>query len=88
LVSDPSSHRCRAASPERLGRSCRPVHQPPRRAGAAAKIAHVWDASAVSALDAITAEYAKRGEEVGIVGLNRPSAELHGDLSGNLASGR
>jgi sulfate permease, SulP family len=49
--------------------------------------AHVWDASAVSALDAITAKYAKRGKEVEIVGLNRPSAELHGDLSGNLAAG-
>jgi sulfate permease, SulP family len=49
--------------------------------------AHVWDASAVSALDAITANYAKRGKEVEIVGRNLPSAELHDDLSGNLAKG-
>ncbi len=48
--------------------------------------AHVWDASTVAALDAITEKYAKRGKEVEIVGLNRPSAALHGELSGNLTS--
>jgi sulfate permease, SulP family len=48
--------------------------------------AHVWDASTVSALDAIEGKYAARGKTVEIVGLNRPSAELHGELSGNLTS--
>ncbi|MFC3492567.1 SulP family inorganic anion transporter [Glycomyces rhizosphaerae] len=49
--------------------------------------AHVWDASAVSSLDAIAEKYAKRGKEVEIVGLNRPSADLHGELSGILNAG-
>ncbi|MEV3937334.1 SulP family inorganic anion transporter [Glycomyces sp. NPDC049804] len=48
--------------------------------------AHVWDASTVAALDAITEKYAKRGKGVEIVGLNRASAELHGELSGNVSS--
>ncbi|GAB4004753.1 hypothetical protein GCM10029992_50670 [Glycomyces albus] len=48
--------------------------------------AHVWDASTVSALDAIEAKYAARGKTVEIVGLNRRSAALHGELSGNLTS--
>ncbi|WP_347177397.1 SulP family inorganic anion transporter [Glycomyces sp. L485] len=48
--------------------------------------AHVWDASAVSALDAIEEKYAARGKTVEIIGLNRPSADLHGELSGTLTS--
>ena len=48
--------------------------------------AHVWDASTVSALDAIEAKYTARGKTVEFVGLNRRSAKLHGDLSGNLTS--
>ncbi|GAA5142075.1 SulP family inorganic anion transporter [Nocardioides marinquilinus] len=47
---------------------------------------HVWDASTVAALDAITATYARRGKTVEIVGLNAASAERHGRLSGHLAS--
>jgi SulP family sulfate permease len=46
--------------------------------------AHVWDSSTVAALDAVTAKYAKRGKEVEIIGLNRPSARIHGELTGNL----
>ncbi|HEX2144980.1 MAG TPA: SulP family inorganic anion transporter [Glycomyces sp.] len=49
--------------------------------------AHVWDASAVSALDAVTGKYASRGKTVEIIGLNRPSAELHDELSGNFTGG-
>jgi SulP family sulfate permease len=48
--------------------------------------AHVWDASTVSALDAIEEKYTARGKTVEIVGLNRTSAKLHGKLSGNLTS--
>ncbi|MEU9047742.1 MULTISPECIES: SulP family inorganic anion transporter [unclassified Kitasatospora] len=48
--------------------------------------AHIWDASSVAALDAIETKYAQRGKSVEITGLNRPSADLHGTLSGELAS--
>jgi SulP family sulfate permease len=48
--------------------------------------AHVWDASTVAALDAITEKYTKRGKEVEIIGLSGRSAALHDELSGNLAS--
>nr|WSW70848.1 SulP family inorganic anion transporter [Streptomyces sp. NBC_00995] len=48
--------------------------------------AHVWDASSVAALDAIEAKYAQRGKTVEIIGLNDLSADLHGKLSGELAS--
>jgi len=47
--------------------------------------AHVWDASAVAALDAIAGHYARHGVEVTITGLDDVSAELHGTLSGQLA---
>ncbi|MFG2223334.1 SulP family inorganic anion transporter [Streptomyces sp. NPDC048644] len=46
--------------------------------------AHVWDASSVAALDAVTAKYRRRGKDVEIVGLNPPSAAMHGTLSGEL----
>ncbi|MEU1507876.1 SulP family inorganic anion transporter [Kitasatospora sp. NPDC005748] len=47
--------------------------------------AHIWDASSVAALDAVEARYAQRGKSVEITGLNRPSAEIHRSLSGELA---
>ncbi|TDD20457.1 SulP family inorganic anion transporter [Nonomuraea diastatica] len=46
--------------------------------------AHIWDASSVAALDAIETKYAARGKKVTIVGLNQPSAHLHGTLAGQL----
>ncbi|MEV6712584.1 SulP family inorganic anion transporter [Lentzea sp. NPDC051208] len=46
--------------------------------------AHVWDASSVAALDAITTKYAARGKTVEIIGLNEHSAKMHGALSGEL----
>ncbi|HET6286721.1 MAG TPA: SulP family inorganic anion transporter, partial [Amycolatopsis sp.] len=49
--------------------------------------AHIWDASTVAALDAITTKYASRGKTVEIVGLNNHSARMHGKLSGALTSG-
>ncbi|WP_327266626.1 SulP family inorganic anion transporter [Streptomyces sp. NBC_01232] len=48
--------------------------------------AHIWDASSVAALDAIETRYAKRGKTVEITGLNDPSADLHGKLTGELTS--
>jgi SulP family sulfate permease len=48
--------------------------------------AHVWDASAVAALDAIERHYARHGATVEITGLNVPSAELHETLSGQMAA--
>jgi SulP family sulfate permease len=47
--------------------------------------AHIWDASTVAALDAITTKYESRGKTVEIVGLNADSARRHGKLSGELA---
>ncbi len=48
--------------------------------------AHVWDASAVAALDAIETHYARHGTQVEITGLNRESRDLHQNLSGQLAA--
>ncbi|RKN13603.1 SulP family inorganic anion transporter [Micromonospora musae] len=50
--------------------------------------AHVWDASSVAALDAISTKYAARGKSVEIVELNQPSARIHGTLAGRLGAGR
>jgi SulP family sulfate permease len=47
--------------------------------------AHVWDASSVAALEAIETKYKQRGKTVAITGLNDPSADLHGKLTGELA---
>ncbi len=47
--------------------------------------AHIWDASSVAALDAVTTKYADRGKTVEIVGLNSHSARIHSTLTGELA---
>lgn len=47
---------------------------------------HIWDASTVAALDAITTKYERRGTSVEITGLNASSAERHERLSGSLPS--
>ncbi|WP_307544192.1 SulP family inorganic anion transporter [Streptomyces sp. V3I8] len=49
--------------------------------------AHIWDASSVAALDAVETKYAQRGKTVEIIGLNEPSARIHGKLSGELGGG-
>ena len=46
--------------------------------------AHIWDASAVAALDAISQRYRAQGTEVEITGLNQRSDHLHSTLSGRL----
>lgn len=48
---------------------------------------HIWDASTVAALDAITTKYKNKGKSVEIVGLNEASAERHGSLTGHLGAG-
>jgi sulfate permease, SulP family len=47
--------------------------------------AHIWDASSVAALDAVTTKYEQRGKTAEIIGLNRHSAKLHNSLSGELS---
>ncbi|MER6591001.1 SulP family inorganic anion transporter [Micromonospora purpureochromogenes] len=49
--------------------------------------AHIWDASSVAALDAITTRYATRGKTVEIIELNKPSARIHDTLAGQLGVG-
>ncbi|WP_159619864.1 SulP family inorganic anion transporter [Ruania rhizosphaerae] len=46
--------------------------------------AHIWDASSVAALDAITTKYESRGKNVRIVGMNEDSARRHELLAGHL----
>lgn len=51
----------------------------------ALSVPHAFDGSSVAALDAIETKYAQRGKTVEITGLNDPSADLHGKLTGELA---
>ncbi|WP_218602769.1 SulP family inorganic anion transporter [Pseudonocardia abyssalis] len=46
--------------------------------------AHVWDASTVAALDAVTTKYEARGITVTIVGMNSNSRDRHDRLAGRL----
>ncbi len=48
---------------------------------------HIWDASTVAALDAITTKYARKGKTVEIVGLNYASAQRHSRLAGHMGAG-
>ncbi|NKB40530.1 MAG: STAS domain-containing protein [Ilumatobacter sp.] len=48
--------------------------------------AHVWDTSAVVALDAVVAKFAERGIDAEIVELNRFAADLHGRTSGEVSN--
>jgi SulP family sulfate permease len=47
---------------------------------------HIWDASSVAALDAISYKYERHGKYVVIEGLNEASTKLHARLAGNLGS--
>jgi SulP family sulfate permease len=49
--------------------------------------AHVWDASTVAALDAVTTKYAARGKRVRIVHLDEDSARRLDRLAGQLTGG-
>lgn len=48
--------------------------------------AHIWDASSVAALDAITTRYESRGKHAEITGLNEASTRFHENLSGRLGA--
>ncbi len=48
---------------------------------------HIWDASTVATLDAITTRYARKGKNVTILGLNEASQERHTRLAGHLGEG-
>ncbi len=48
--------------------------------------AHIWDASTVATLDAITFKYERRGKAVDIVGLNTQSTDLRDRLNGLIRS--
>jgi sulfate permease, SulP family len=46
---------------------------------------HIWDASTVAALDAVTAKYRARGVHVAVEGLNPASSAMYERLTGQLA---
>jgi len=47
--------------------------------------AHIWDASTVAALDAVTTKYRRNGTDVEVHGLNEASAAMYDRLSGHLS---
>jgi SulP family sulfate permease len=47
---------------------------------------HIWDASTVAALDAVTTKYRAKGKRVEIIGLDADSADRHDRLSGTLGT--
>jgi sulfate permease, SulP family len=49
--------------------------------------AHIWDASTVATLDAITTRYAAKGKRVRFVNLDEDSARRHERLAGQLGAG-
>lgn len=48
---------------------------------------HLWDASTIAALDAITQKYRKHGKQVRIEGLNDASVLMRERLAGTLSPG-
>jgi SulP family sulfate permease len=49
---------------------------------------HLWDASTIAALDAITEKYRQHGKSVEIVGLNDASVQMRARLAGKLGAGQ
>lgn len=47
----------------------------------------IYDSSSVAALDAIEVKYRQHGKHAQVIGLNEPSQEWHGRLTGRLAGG-
>ena len=47
---------------------------------------HIWDASTVAALDAVTTKYDRLGKSVTFEGLNGQATRFHANLSGNLGA--
>ena len=48
---------------------------------------HLWDASTIAALDAITEKYHHHGTDVKIIGLNQASTAMRERLGGKLGAG-
>ena len=48
--------------------------------------AHIWDTSACAALDAVVAKFAAHDIDAELTGLNEHSADLHGRMTGRLAT--
>ena len=48
---------------------------------------HLWDASTIAVLDAVTEKYRKHGREVELIGLNSASVQMRERLAGKLNSG-
>lgn len=48
---------------------------------------HIWDASTVAALDAITSKYERHGKRAVIEGMNEASTTMHSRLAGKLGAG-
>jgi SulP family sulfate permease len=48
---------------------------------------HLWDASTVATLDAITEKYRRHGKSVEIIGLNDASVLMRERLAGKLGAG-
>ena len=48
---------------------------------------HLWDASTIAALDAITEKYRHHGKDVKIIGLNDASILMRERLGGKLGAG-
>ena len=48
--------------------------------------AHVWDASSIAVLDAVTRKYADHGKRAEIVGMNPATAALHDRLAGRVSA--
>ena len=48
---------------------------------------HIWDASTVAALDAITNKYERHGKRVVLLGMNDASTTMHTRLAGSLGGG-
>ena len=48
---------------------------------------HIWDASTVAALDAITTKYEQHDKRAVIMGLNEASTSIHARLGGQLGAG-
>ncbi len=62
-------------------------HDDPDRIVIDISASHIWDASTVAALDAITTKYERLGKVVVIVGMNEASSLLHTRLGGHLDGG-
>ena len=48
---------------------------------------HLWDASTVAVLDAVTEKYRRHGREVELIGLNSASIQMRERLAGKLNAG-